>query len=203
MGAQEWDERYSQAGYAYGSQPNDWLREQSGRLKAGAELLCLAEGEGRNAVFLAAQGLRVTAVDQSAVGLAKARALATERGVAIETVTADLGDYDLGQARWDAIVSIWCHLPSALRGSLYGRVARALKPGGLFVLETYGPGQIALGTGGPKEPDLLGSQARLQAELPGLDWLSAATLRRQVEEGGFHRGLSEVVQLLGRRPLEG
>lgn len=202
MGAQEWDERYGGEGYAYGRQPNDWLVGQAGRLKAGTAVLCLAEGEGRNAVFLAAQGLRVTAVDQSAVGLAKARVLAAERGVAIETVVADLADYDLGQARWDAIVSIWCHLPSALRRSLHGRLVGALKPGGLLILEAYGPGQIALGTGGPKDPDMLGSQAQLQAELCGLDWPAAATLRRQVEEGGFHRGFSEVVQLLGRRPLE-
>jgi SAM-dependent methyltransferase len=199
VSAKIWDERYSGDGFAYGKEPNDWLREQAGRLKPGAKVLCLAEGEGRNAAYLAGLGLDVTAVDQSAVGLAKAQALAKSLGVAFSTVQADLADFDMGFQRWDAIVSIWCHLPSALRRDVHNRACRALKPGGWLILEAYSPEQIALGTGGPKDPDMLASQQELRQELLALEWHRSESLQRQVQEGSLHAGASAVVQLVGRK----
>jgi SAM-dependent methyltransferase len=204
MGAEQWDQRYGGPGYAYGTEPNAWLKDQAECLLGGGRrVLSLAEGEGRNAAYLASLGLDVTAVDQSSVGLAKAQALASERGVQFATVQADLGDYEFGLEAWDGIVSVWCHLPSALRRQVHAKVVKALKRGGWFILEAYGPGQLALGTGGPKDPDFLASEERLGEELRGLDWRVRRVLRREVREGAYHEGLSEVVQLTGRKPLEG
>ena len=128
-----WDERYAEPDFAYGDAPNDFLRAHGSTLRG--PVLCLAEGQGRNAVFLATLGLEVTAVDQSAVGLACAEQLAARNCVAIQTAVADLGGYDLGEERWGAIVSIFAHVPAAVRKALHGRIASALKPGGLFLLE--------------------------------------------------------------------
>ena len=111
-----WDQRYSDPGFSYGTEPNDFLAANAERyLPARGEILSLGEGQGRNAVFLASRQFRVTGVDGSAVGLAQAKALAKERGVHIETVVADLETFDLGIERWDGIISIWCHTPSAVR----------------------------------------------------------------------------------------
>lgn len=204
MGAEQWDQRYSVPEYAYGTEPNAWLRSQAERLlDGGRQVLSLAEGEGRNAAYLASLGLAVTAVDQSSVGLAKAKALAAERGVHFETFRADLQDYDLGLECWDGIISVWCHLPSALRRQVHSNAVRALKPGGWFIFEAYGPGQLALATGGPKDPDFLASKEQLCEELNGLDWQVCQVLRRDVKEGSYHEGLSEVVQLAGRKPQVG
>lgn len=197
-----WDQRYSEPGFAYGTEANDFLREQAPiRFGPGQAVLSLAEGEGRNAVWLAQQGLQVTGVDASSVGLAKAGALAAERGVAIRTIHADLAGWDPGEGAWDGVVSIWAHLPSAERRQLFGRVVRSLKPGGWLVLEHYHPRQIGLGSGGPKEPDRLADLAGMQEELKGLEWVVARELEREIAEGVLHKGPSAVVQLVGRKPL--
>jgi SAM-dependent methyltransferase len=196
-----WDERYDTDDFVYGTEPNDFLAQVADRLTPG-ELLSIAEGEGRNAVFLAGLGHRVTGVDSSAVGLAKARRLAARRGVALTTEVCDLAGFDPGQARWQTVVSIFCHLPSALRSALYTRLVAALKPGGLLVLEAYTPDQLQHGTGGPKDPDMLPTLAALQHELAGLDFLIARETVRPVIEGRFHSGMGAVVQVLARRPLE-
>lgn len=196
-----WDQRYAEPGFAYGSEPNDFLSQNAERyLPAGGEVLSLAEGEGRNAVFLAQRGFRVTGVDGSPVGLAKARALAAERGVAIETVVADLADYDLGAARWDGIVSIWCHTPPALRARLHRAVVAALRPGGVVLLEAYTPKQLAYRTGGPPDAAMMMTADGLRAELAGLDILVADERLREVHEGKYHQGTSAVVQLIARKP---
>ena len=122
-----WDQRFSEAGWAYGTAPNDFLRAEAGQLPPGP-VLCLAEGEGRNAVHLAGLGHRVEAVDQSEAGLAKTRLLAAERGVEVRTTRADLAVFDLGQSRWQGIVSIFVHLPSPLRQRVHAQVVAALAP---------------------------------------------------------------------------
>ena len=195
-----WDTRYAGDGYAYGDEPNDFLRSQEPVLRAHVgEALCLAEGEGRNAVWLAGLGYRATAVDQSAVGLAKAEGLATRAGVEITTVHADLAEYDLGVERWELVVSIWCHLPPELRRKVHAQVVRALKPGGLLVLTAYTPGQPARGTGGPSNPAMCMSVAGLREELAGLEFVVAEELVHEVHEGKYHNGVSEVVQVVARK----
>ena len=130
-----WDQRYNEEGFAYGIDPNDFLKSEYSRIPKGGRVLCLAEGEGRNAVFLAKQGYAVTAIDQSSVGLEKAKNLAIENGVQISTIVADLTDYDFGNEIWDGIVSIAAHVPPGLRKKLHGQVFSSLKRGGVFILE--------------------------------------------------------------------
>ncbi|MBB5986106.1 class I SAM-dependent methyltransferase [Sphingobium lignivorans] len=197
---QSWDERFGQADLAYGDGPNDFLAEQVGALTPG-NCLCIAEGQGRNAVWLASQGFAVTAMDQSPVGMARARALAARQGVALATETGDLSTWDLGEARWDNIVSIFGHLPAALRRDVHARVVKALKPGGTFLLEAYTPEQIDMpGRGGPDVKEMLADLATLREELVGLDFVLAREIHREVNEGLYHHGLSAVVQIVARKP---
>ena len=194
-----WDKRYSEPGYAYGTEPNDFLREQIAELPRGPAL-CLAEGQGRNAVYMAAQGFDVTAVDQSAVGLRVAESLAQERGVSIRTIAADLNDFNLGQGVWSAIVSISAHVPPDLRRKVHAGCVQGLAPGGVMLLEAYTPAQVGRGTGGPPVADLCMSLEALREELQGLDIVIGQEIEREVREGKYHQGKSAVVQFLGRKP---
>ncbi len=200
MGQQQnWDARYQGDDFVYGTAPNDFLRSQVTHLPAG-KVLCLAEGEGRNAVFLAEQGFAVTAVDMSSVGLEKARRLADQRGVAIDTVVADLADFRLERDAWDGIVSIFAHMPPAARRHLHGEVVAGLRPGGVFVLEAYRPEQVEYGTGGPPTAELMMSLDALRAELAGLELDFALETTRDVQEGALHHGRGAVVQIRARKP---
>jgi 2-polyprenyl-3-methyl-5-hydroxy-6-metoxy-1,4-benzoquinol methylase len=196
-----WDERYQQNALTYGTEPNDFMVEQVRLLRPG-NCLCLAEGQGRNAIWLAEQGFSVTAVDQSSVGMASARALAEQRGVALATEVADLAQFDLGTENWDNVVSIFGHLPSQLRRDVHRRVVEALRPGGIFLLEAYTPQQLETdGTGGPSDPDMLPTVEKLTEELGGLEILLAREIVRQVNEGDHHKGEGAVVQFVARKPL--
>ncbi len=190
-----WNQRYNQPDYVYGIQPNDFLVSVAASIPLG-KLLSLGEGEGRNAVYLASLGYDVTAVDSSEVGLEKARRLAAEKGVGIATITADLDNFQIQPNSWDAIVSIFCHVPSAIRVPLHQAVVRGLKPGGVFVLEAFTPRQLEMGTGGPASPDMLMTLASLRQELAGLRFVQAIELDRNVIEGKFHTGQAAVVQIV-------
>ncbi|RTL52116.1 MAG: class I SAM-dependent methyltransferase [Rhodocyclaceae bacterium] len=190
-----WDERYSTEDYAYGKLPNDFLKENLLALPRG-RILSIAEGEGRNAVFLARHGYAVTAMDGSSVGLGKARQLAAEHGVSIETVCADLEDFDFGVNQWEGIVCIFCPLPAALRQTVFQRVTAALKPGGVFLIEAYRPEQLQHGTGGGKSADTMTTEADLRAGLAGLRFQHLQSLERSVIEGSYHTGLGAVVQAI-------
>lgn len=194
-----WEERYRADTYAYGKEPNEFLRAEAGRIPAG-RVLCLAEGEGRNAVHLAGLGHDVTAVDFSPEGLAKARRLADERGVALTTVHADLGAYEPERGAFSGVVAIFAHLPPDVRRRVHGWVHEALRPGGVFVLEAYTPAQLRHRTGGPPDEDKLMTLADLRRELAGLDFVHAVELEREVVEGRLHHGLGAVVQVVAVRP---
>ena len=122
-----WDDRYSAEGWASGTEPNDFLRQEAGRIPPG-RVLCIGEGEGRNAVFLAEQGYEVVGVDQSQVGMDKAQALAQERGVFIETVVSSIEDFDLTEGEWQGIISVFFHLPPELRKRVHESVVRGAPP---------------------------------------------------------------------------
>ena len=199
MDAKRWDERYAGPGYAYGLEPNDFLVSVAGHLPPGP-VLSLAEGEGRNALFLAGRGHDVLAVDQSAVGLAKARQRARELGLPLQTRQADLGEFVIEPGAWAGVVSIFCHLPRALRERVHAAVVHGLRPGGVLVLEAYTPRQLGRGTGGPASADFLMSLDDLTRELAGLEFLHAVELERDVHEGSFHTGRAAVVQVLARKP---
>ncbi len=200
MDAQFWNERYSHGHFVYGESPNEFLAECAAMIPEGP-VLCVAEGEGRNAVFLAGLGHHVTAVDQSDIGLAKARQFAARRGVHVETACTDLAAYPFAPGAWSGIVAIFAHLPSALRRRMHRDAANGLQPGGVFILEAYTPAQLARDTGGPKAADLLMNLADLREELSGLDFLVAREIERDIREGMFHTGPGAVVQILARKPV--
>jgi len=163
-------------------------------------VLCLAEGQGRNAVFLARQGHPVTAVDQSAIGLACARELAVQQGVHIDTCTADLGDFVIAPESWAGIIAIFAHLPATLRANVHRAVVAGLRPGGVLILEAYTPDQLNHRTGGPRDPDLLMALGVLREELAGLELIHALETTRDIHEGRYHTGIGAVVQVVGRKP---
>lgn len=190
----DWDERFSTAGFTYGTEPNDFLASVTERIPQG-KILSLAEGEGRNAVYLASRGHDVTAVDASAVGLAKAKELAESREVSITTVLADLEQFIIAPQQWDGIISCYCHLPPPLRRAVHRAAVTGLKPAGVFVLEAFSKKQLEYDSGGPKSLDMLMSLEELEAELAGLRFDHAVELERSVVEGSGHRGLAAVVQI--------
>jgi SAM-dependent methyltransferase len=194
-----WDERYRDEAYFYGFSPNDFLREHAGLFKAGDHVLSLAEGEGRNGVFLARQGCSVRGVDFSARGYEKAMELARRQGVSIEYDVADLTQYDMGEAKWDGIVSIFCHLAEADRPALYRSIKRGLKPGGVFLLESYNRRQLDYGTGGPKDVSYLVSLADLAGAFEDFEILLARDIVRDVHEGAHHNGAGSVTQFVARK----
>jgi SAM-dependent methyltransferase len=195
----KWDERYSEPGFAYGTAPNEFLESVADRIPRG-KILSLAEGEGRNAVYLASLGYHVTGVDGSEVGLRKAMELAKERGVAITTIHADLSEFAIEPGQWDGIIACYCHVPSAIRIPLHQASVRGLKPGGVFVLEAFSKDQLAYGTGGPQSLDMLMSLDDLKLELAGLELVHAVQIEREVREGSRHTGLASVIQVMGFKP---
>ena len=192
-----WNERYGSDDFAYGTEPNSFLVENA-KLLTGP-VLSLAEGEGRNAVFLASLGLDVLGVDGSEVGLAKAHKLADSKGVAIRTEVADLATYEPPANFYGSVVSIFAHLPSDVRRRLYRLVEQSLKPRGIILLEAYSKSQLSRNTGGPKDPDMLMTAVDIQKEFPNCEVLLCHEIEREVVEGEFHTGMACVVQFIGKK----
>lgn len=194
-----WDQQFAVDGFKYGTEPNAFLRSEAGRLTSGARILVPGDGEGRNSVWLAAQGHRVLAMDSSSVGLQKARTLAAERGVTIETVLADLADWEPEPGRFDAVVLTFVHLPPDLRPLAHRRLARGLKPGGLLLLEAFHPSQLRCNSGGPKQREMLYTLADLRSDFNGLLAEEfAAECEIALDEGPGHQGAAWVTRYIGR-----
>lgn len=193
-----WDQRYAGEAYVYGQTANTFLQQHITDLTG--PVLSVAEGEGRNAVFLAQHGLEVVGVDSSAVGLAKAQRLAKSKKVTITTVQADLAEYQPAVNYFASVVSIFAHLPSQLRRNLHHRLAKALRPGGVLLLEGYSKQQLGRGTGGPNNLDMLFSLDELLQDFPGFKVILGQEIQREVIEGTGHTGLAEVVQLILQKP---
>ena len=192
-----WDKRYDTEEYVYGTDPNGFLVSVTDRIPRGGKVLCLGAGEGRNAVFLAGLGYKVTAVDLSSVGLRKAERLALINGVSIRTVVADLADFQIEEGAWDGIISFFCHMNRDVRARIFSQSAVGLRPGGVFILEAFTPDQLEHGTGGPPTAELMMTAKDLRAELSGLNFPVAQELIRDVREGVHHQGKAAVVQILG------
>jgi len=193
-----WEERYGAEEYAYGKKPNDFLHQYVSKLPQG-RVLCLAEGEGRNAVYLAKQGYDVVAVDSSIAGMQKAQKLADENNVTIKTIVSDLAEFDFEIGGFDAVVSIFCHLPVPLRQQIHNQVVKSLRPGGTFLLEAYTPDQLKYKTGGPPVAELTVRKDELLKEVADLEVMYCYELVRDVTEGIYHTGKGAVVQLIARK----
>ncbi len=191
----KWDKRYSGESFTYGTEPNTFLAEHAHRIPPG-NCLSLADGEGRNGVYLATLGHKITSVDSSQVGLAKAQELARQKGTSLHTVHSDLAEFDFTTESYSGIVSIFCHLPSELRQQVHRNCVAALRPGGVFILECYTPNQIGRGTGGPPIPDLLTTIEDLKQDLQGLEFIVAQETEREIIEGELHSGIGSVAQVV-------
>ena len=194
-----WNERYLDRNYAYGEKPNNFLRKHLSLFNSGDDILSLAEGEGRNGVYLARHGINVHAVDFSYAARDKAQELAEKHNVLFPYEIADLSQFDLGIDKWNGIVSIFCHLPETLRPHLYQSIRAALKVGGLFLLEAYNPGQLEFDTGGPQDISHLVPLSELMTAFQEFQLIVAQEIEREVHEGQYHNGLSSVTQLIVRK----
>jgi SAM-dependent methyltransferase len=198
-----WNQKFAGTTYKYGEQPNAFLVQQRGLIPNGGQVLVPGDGEGRNGVWLALQGCRVTSVDCSDVGLEKTRALAAARGVQVHTVLEDLAEWAPQPDSVDAVAVVYLHLPSSLRPKVMADLARALHSGGVLILEAFHPNQLGLSSGGPKDVDLLYTLEGLRSDLAraGLQgeelvaWEGPVTL----DEGPFHQGPAQVTRWVWRR----
>lgn len=196
-----WDQRYSQPGYLFGERPNAFLARQAPRLRPGMSALAVADGEGRNGVWLAEQGLDVLSIDASPVAQEKARALAQARGVALGLELADVSTWSWPEARFDVVAGIFIQFADpVLRPRLFAGMVRALKPGGLLLLEGYRPEQLAYGTGGPRVAENLYTEDLLREAFADLEILELAAYDAEIQEGAGHAGMSALIDLVARKP---
>ena len=206
--AARWEQRFARPGFMFGAAPNAFLQSQGHLIRPGGRVLVPGDGEGRNGVWLAEQGFDVLTLDLAAAGVAKAQALAAERGVRIDAQQADLLHWAWPEAAFDAVVSVFLHLPPGERQAIHAGMWRALRPGGVFVIEAFRPEQVELqrrspdgrGSGGPPDPALLFSAASLRADFPGAEWLLLDETDTTLAEGTHHVGLAAVTHGVARRP---
>ena len=200
---ERWNQRYGEAEYIFGTAPNAFLAAQAALLKPGQRALCVADGEGRNSVWLAEQGLEVVAFDFSPVALGKARRLAASRGVRVRYELATVYDWPWPQAVFDVVAAIFVQFADPpMREFLFERMIAALKPGGLALVEGYTPAQLKYGTGGPKQVDQLYTEELLREAFGALEILRLTAYEAELDEGSRHRGMSAVIDLVARRSLK-
>ena len=197
-----WNERFSAPDYVFGTAPNAFLASQASRLRRGQAALSVADGEGRNSVWLAEQGLEVTAFDFSPPAVEKARRLAASRGVNVRFELASIYDWRWPVEAFDVAAAIFVQFADPpMRRFLFEHMARALKPGGLVLVEGYTPKQLQYATGGPKQVDQLYTRELLLAEFPGFEVLELRDYEAELDEGSRHKGMSAVIDFVARKPL--
>ncbi|WP_329741351.1 class I SAM-dependent methyltransferase [Dyella sp. A6] len=196
-----WDERYAGEAFLFGTAPNAFLAAQRHRLPPAGTALAVADGEGRNGVWLAEQGLDVLAVDASATGLAKSRRLADSRGVTLHHEQADLAQWDFGTERFDVIAAIFVQFADpVLRQRMFEGICSALRPGGVLLLEGYRPEQLGYGTGGPSDLANLYTETLLRDAFATLQIEHLASYDIEIHEGSGHEGMSALIDLVARKP---
>jgi SAM-dependent methyltransferase len=203
--AARWNARYAEQGWLFGTAPNDTLASRADLFRAGDRVLCVADGEGRNSTWLATRGCRVVAFDVSEVGLRKAAALAAERGVAVDRRLSSIDDWAwapaAGEPPFDAVVAVFVQFATPRqRAAMFEGFARALRPGGVLLLVGYGPRQMEYRTGGPGIPAHLYDEAMLREAFAGWRLEQLERVQRVLHEGPGHDGMSDVVELVARRP---
>lgn len=199
MNKEFWNERYGAAEYAYGKSPNEFLKSEAFRFSSKSKLLCIAEGEGRNAVFLATLGHDVTALDFSEEALKKANLLAAEHNVQLKTIQADLNAYTFENEAWDGIVAVFAHFPSSLRSKVHAQVSTALRPGGTLLLTAYDKQQLSKNTGGPRDADMLYSGEEAIKDFGNFSEYTLSKRNPLITEGQFHNGDSVVIELIAKK----
>jgi len=196
-----WNRRFeADGGYLFGTEPNAWLREHAGVWRPGQRVLCVADGEGRNSVWLARQGLAVDAFDIAEAGVAKARRLAAEHGVQVDFAVADCDGLAWPEGIYDGVAAIFVQFADPpMRERLFANIQRCLKPGGILVLQGYTPKQLEYRTGGPPIASHLYTQALLRDAFANMEILELQEYEAEVAEGSGHRGWSALIGMVARR----
>ena len=195
-----WNERYQGDEFHFGTEPNAFLASQRERLKPGMTCLAVADGEGRNGVWLAEQGLQVLSVDSSCVAVEKARALAKQRGVQMDVELVDLAHWDWPESRFDIVAGIFIqYAPPAQRLLQFANIKRCLKPGGLLLLQGYTPRQLEYRTGGPSQVENLYTETLVRESFADMEILYLVEHDSVIEEGAGHHGMSALIDLVARR----
>ena len=200
MKQQFWDARYAEEGFAYGTEPNLFLQSFKPRFHPGQRALMVCDGEGRNGVWMAQQGLDVLSVDQSLVGLEKAQALADQRGVHLETLCTDIYQWDWPVEGFDHVILIYAHFRESDRARIHQLAINALKPGGQLILEAYTREQISYASGGPKDPDMLYTEKLMREDFAKANISQLESLVAMLNEGKYHVGDGAIVRVVARRP---
>lgn len=196
-----WNERYDRPDYLFGTEPAAFLRRYADYLKPGLSGLAVADGEGRNSVFMAERGVDTLAMDASPVALAKARSLAEARGVTLRHVEADVTAWDWTPVTHDLVVAVFIQfLAPTERAAVFAGMAETLKPGGVLLLHGYRPEQIAYGTGGPKQAENLYTDVLLRDAFAGLETEVLESYDCEIREGEGHSGMSALIDFVARKP---
>ena len=202
MSADFWNARYATDDYIFGTAPNVFLVSQRALIYPGMQALAVADGEGRNGVWLAEQGVRVHAVDFSPAALDKARKLADERGVTLEFEQVDILDWDWPEAAYDLVAAIFIQFaPHPERERIIAGLRRCLKPGGVLILQGYTPRQIEFATGGPSSAANMYTPELLRAWFGDWDIVHLHEHESVISEGSHHHGMSALIDLVARKPL--
>ncbi len=196
-----WDERYDRPDYVFGTEPNAFLASQTELLSQGQSVLAVADGEGRNSVWLASRGLDVTAFDASSVGLDKARRLAAAKGAAVDYQLASIEDWDWTPDRFDVVAAIFIQFaPPDLRARIFDGIRQTVKPGGLVLMQGYRPEQVDYGTGGPPQREHMYTRDLLENAFGDFEIMTLDTHDSEISEGPGHDGMSALIDLVARKP---
>ena len=199
--ARTWNERFSGEDYVFGREPNEYLRAQAELFAPGSRVLCVADGEGRNSVWLARQGLQVEAFDVAQAGVAKARRLADEAEVSVAYHVAGCDEWAWAVDAYNIVVAVFVQFADPeMRERLFANIVRALKPGGLLVLQGYTPKQLEYKTGGPGSLSLLYTADLLRRVFASLQIVDLVEYEAELHEGARHAGRSALVGLVARKP---
>jgi SAM-dependent methyltransferase len=195
-----WNRRFDDPTYLFGTEPNAWLRQHAGVWQAGQRILSVADGEGRNSVWLARQGLKVDAFDIADVGVAKARSLAAQHGVTVNYAVGDCDRFVWPQAVYDGVAAIFVQFADpAMRQRLFANIKRCLKPGGILLLQGYTPKQLEYKTGGPPHVAHLYTEALLREAFAEFELLTLREYEDELTEGSGHSGRSALIGMVARR----
>lgn len=196
-----WNRRFSESGYLFGTEPNAWLVAHADLWEAGQRVLSVADGEGRNSVWLAQRGLTVDAFDISEVGVRKARDFARITGVKVNFAIADIAQLRWPQNIYDGVAAIFFQFADpALRARIFEGIVTCLKPGGLLVLQGYTPSQLEFRTGGPPFAAHMYTPELLREAFADMEILELREYEDDLAEGNGHKGRSALIGMVARKP---
>jgi 2-polyprenyl-3-methyl-5-hydroxy-6-metoxy-1,4-benzoquinol methylase len=198
---QFWNERFNKVEFIFGKEPNEYLVEQTKRyLKPKDKVLCIADGEGRNGVWLAKQGMQVTGFDASDIALAKAKQFAKDNQVEVDYSFSDTDSFTWQENSYDAVIGVFIQFADpAMRARIFKQTYKALKPGGIFILQGYTPKQLEYKTGGPSLIEHLYTEEMIRDLAKEFEILDLRCYEKELSEGARHTGMSALLGLVAQK----